>query len=104
MAIGFPAGITQAYIVNNAQAKLAALRRALQDCENFYQDTVAPYVVADLTAAPVSMDSVSAQAIFNAFTDAHSEYVNHANGLPASLPATGYKYGASQNIIIGPLS
>lgn len=104
MAIGFPAGITEQYIVNNAQAKLEAHRRALEDLEDFYQDMIAPYAVTDLEAAPVSMDSVSAQAIFNAMTDAHNEYVNHAVGLPASLPATGYKYGASQNIIVGPLS
>lgn len=104
MAIGFPAGITEAYIVNNAQAKLAALRDALVACEEFYQDTIAPYAVTDLEAAPISMDATSAQALFNAMTDAHNEYVNHVTGLPASLPATGYKYGASQNIVIGPLS
>lgn len=104
MAVGFPAGITEQYIVNNAQTKLEALRRALEDCEDFYQDVIAPYAVTDLEAAPVNMDSVSAQAIFNAMTDAHNEYVNHAQGLPESLPATGYKYGASQDVVIGPLS
>jgi hypothetical protein len=104
MAIGFPAGITQQMVVNNAQAKLANLRRALQDCEEFYQNMVAPYAITDLEAAPINLDAVSAQAIFNALTDAHNEYVNHVTGLPASLPATGYKYGASQNVVIGPLS
>lgn len=103
MAIGFPAGITQQMIINNAQAKLVALRRALRDCEDYYQDIVAPYAVTDLQAAPISMDATSSQAIFNALTDAHNEYVNHVLGLPASLPATGYKYGASQNVVIGPL-
>lgn len=103
MAIGFPAGISADYIVNNAQAKLAALRRAFEDCEDFYQ-WLSAYAPADLEAAPVNMDSVSAQAIFNAFADVHQEYMTRrgTDGFPtATLP---YNFSASQNVVIGPLS
>ena len=108
MAIGFTAGITEAYIVNNAQAKLAALRNALHDCDNFYQWLTA-YAAADLQAAPISMDSTSAQQLFAAFADADALYQLYTTGALAS-PPTGYvtpgtyKFGASQRTVIGPLS
>jgi hypothetical protein len=107
MAIGFPAGITEQYIVNNAQAKLAALRDALVECEEFYKDVVAPYAVTDLEAAPISMDSVSATAIFSAFADANAMYQIYMTGLPPGTypqPASAYVYANSSNVVIGPLS
>lgn len=106
MAVGFPAGITEAYIVNNAQAKLAALRNALIDCEQFYL-WLAAYAAADLEAAPVSMDAPSATAIFSAFADANALYQVYVTGqAPGSYPqVTGpYVYAASQRVVIGPLS
>lgn len=106
MAIGFPAGITEAYIINNAQAKLAALRNALEDAENFYQ-WLSAYAAADLEAAPVSMDAASATALFGAFADANALYQIYSTGLPPSTypqPASAYPYAASQRVIIGPLS
>lgn len=106
MAIGFPAGITEAYIVNNAQSKLAALRNALEDVENFYQ-WLSAYSAPDLEAAPVSMDSVSAGAIFSAFADANALYQIYATGLPPGSypqPGSAYVYASSQRVIIGPLS
>lgn len=106
MAIGFPAGITQAYVVNNAQQKLAALRDALTQCEQFYQ-WLSAYAATDLEAAPISLDSVSAPAIFAAFADANALYQIYTTGqAPGSYPqVTGpYVYAASQRVIIGPLS
>lgn len=94
-------GITQAYIVNNAQAKLAALRRALEDCENFYQ-WLSAYSLPDLEAAPLGMAAADAQDILNAFADAHGMYVLYTGGTPAAqLP---YNFGASQRAVTGPLT
>lgn len=102
MAIGFPAGVTAQYIVNNAQAKLKALQRAFEDCEDFYQ-WLSAYGAADLEAAPIGLDADSAQALLNAFADAHQEYQvrTGAQGFPtATLP---YSFIASQRAVIGPL-
>lgn len=106
MAIGFPAGITAAYIVNNAQSKLAALRDALIDCEQFYL-WLSQYAASDIEAAPVSMDATSATALFSAFADANAMYQVYTTGqAPGTYPqVTGpYNYSASQRVIIGPLS
>jgi hypothetical protein len=108
VAIGFTAGITSAFIVNNAQAKLAALRNALRDCDNFYQ-WLKTYTVTDLEAAPISMDAVSAQDLFNAFADADALYQLYTTGALAA-PPSGYTtpgtyiFGVSQRVVIGPLS
>lgn len=103
MAIGFPAGITEQYIVNNAQEKLSQLRDALEACEDFYL-WLSAYAAADLEAAPISMDSVSAQALFNAFSDANQlcQMYKGVTGFPtATLP---YNFSGSQRVVIGPLS
>lgn len=102
MAVGFPAGITEQYIVNNAQSKLAALRKALQDCADFYK-WLSAYSAADLEAAPISMDATSAQAIFNAFADAN-ELNTLANGGALGSYTLPYVFLASMRVIIGPLS
>jgi len=106
MAVGFPAGITEQYVVNNAQSKLAALRDALEACEDFYL-WLSAMSASDLEAAPVSMDSVSAGAVFSAFADANALYQYYVAGLPPGSypqPASTYVYGASQRVVIGPLS
>jgi hypothetical protein len=106
MAIGFPAGITEQYIVNNAQSKLANLRDALIQCEQFNQWLIAN-AAADLEAAPVSMDVASATALFTAFADAHALYQIYTTGLPPisyPQPGSAYVYANSQRVIIGPLS
>ena len=106
MAVGFPAGITEAYIVNNAQNKLDQLRDALIACEQFFLWLKA-YAAADLEAAPISMDAASAVALFSAFADADAMYQIYTTGqAPATYPqVTGpYVYAASQRVIIGPLS
>lgn len=106
MTIGFPAGITEQYIVNNAQSKLSALRNSLAQCEEFYQ-WLTTNVQADLEAAPISMDTASTTALFNAFADANALYQIYTTGLPPGTypqPASAYTYATSQRVVIGPLS
>lgn len=88
-------------IINQAIAALKELRSALERCQDIYTWT-SSLVLTDLTNAPINMDSATAQGVLNAIADAHAEYVNHFAGLPATLPATGYQYGASQSQLIGP--
>jgi hypothetical protein len=106
MALGFPAGITAAYIVNNAQAKLAALRRALEDVTDYkaWLDTVS---AADLEASPISLDASSADAIKSAFADADALARIYLTGLPPGTypqPPQAYVYASSQRVVIGPLT
>jgi hypothetical protein len=106
VAIGFPAGITEQYIVNNAQAKLSALRDALIDCEQF-NEWLITNAQADLEAAPISMDTPSTVALFGAFADAHALYQIYTTGLPPGSypqPTSAYTYATSQRVVIGPLS
>ena len=107
MAIGFPAGVTLQYIVNNAQTKLAAVRNALESADNMYQ-WLSGLAAADLEAAPVSMDATSAGALLAAFADAHALYQVFLTGqAPSTYPqvtGTPYVYAASQRAVIGPLS
>lgn len=106
MAIGFPAGVTQQFIVNNAQSKLANLRNALVACEQFYL-WLSGLSAADLEAAPISLDATSATALLSAFADANALYQIFTTGLPPGSypqPASAYVYGNSQRVIIGPLS
>jgi hypothetical protein len=106
MAVQFTAGITEQYIVNNAQSVLGQLRDALDRVNNFYL-WLSAYAATDLEAAPVSMDSVSTGNLLSAFADAHALYQIYNTGqAPASYPqvASPYVYGASQRIVVGPLS
>jgi hypothetical protein len=103
MAI-FTSGITQAYVTNNAQAKLAALRNALEDVENFYE-WLSAYAESDLET--MGFTTADATAIFTAFADANALYQIYTTGLPPGTypqPASAYVYAASQRVIIGPLS
>jgi hypothetical protein len=100
VAIGFPAGITTSNVTSNAQARLMQLRYALEACENFYE-WISNYAASDLEAAPVSLDSVSAQALLNAFADAHELYVLYGGGGLGSYTLP-YNFSASQSVIIGP--
>jgi hypothetical protein len=107
MAIQFTAGITEAYIVNNAQNALVQLRDALDRVNDFYL-WLSAYAATDLEAAPISMDSVSAGNLLSAFADAHALYQIYTTGqAPGAYPqvtGTPYVYAASQRIVIGPLS
>jgi hypothetical protein len=106
VTIAFPAGITSAYIVNNAQSKLSALRDALIDCEEFYQWLITNQQ-SDLEASPISMDTASTSALFNAFADANAVYQIYTTGQPPGTypqAASTYVYATSQRVVIGPLS
>lgn len=100
-------GISAQYIINNAQAKLSALRNALEACENMHQ-WLAGVALADLEAAPLSFTASDAQAILTALADADALYQIYLSGqAPATYPqvtGTPYPYGASQRAVIGPLS
>lgn len=103
MAI-FAAGITQAYVTNNAQAKLAALRRALHDVQDMYL-WLAAYAVADLVA--LGFTSADAQDIFTAMADANAVGQIYLTGLPPGTypqPGSAYVYATSQRVVTGPLS
>lgn len=105
MAVGFPAGITEAYIVNNAQAKLRALRQAIHDVQDLYS-WVSGLAAADLEAAPINMDAPSATALLSALADANAIGQIYLTGqAPGTYPqVTGpYVYAASQRVIMGPL-
>jgi hypothetical protein len=103
MAI-FSAGITQAYVTNNAQAKLVALRNALEDVENFYQ-WLSNYALTDLEG--LNFNANDGQQILNAFADANAMYQIYNTGqAPSTYPqvTSPYTYATSQRLVIGPLS
>ncbi len=93
-------GITKDYVNNNAQAKLAALRAALHEVQNFYA-WLSAYAPADLTAMGFSPGG--AQAIFDAFTDANALATLYDGGGLGSYTLP-YKFSASQRAVIGPLT
>lgn len=96
---GVYGGITLQNVISGAQARLMQHRLGLQGCEDFYQ-WLSGYSAADLQAPPLSMSAADAQALLNAFADAHQEYVMHNGGSPtATIP---YPFGASQRQVIGP--
>lgn len=103
MAI-FAAGITQAYVTNNVQNKLSALRNALEGVENFYL-WLASYALGDLTGLGFSTND--GQLILNGFADANALHQIYTTGqAPGSYPqvTSPYTYATSQRLIIGPLS
>ena len=103
MAI-FAAGVTQAYVTNNAQAKLAALRRALHDVQDFYL-WLSAYAATDLVA--LGFTAADAQSVFSAAADANALYQIYATGLPPGTypqPGSAYVYATSQRIVVGPLT
>ena len=97
-------GITQAYVTNNAQSKLAALRNALDDAENFYL-WLSAYSASDLET--LGFSATDANDILSAATDANALVQLYRTGLPPGSypqPGSAYVYAASQRIVIGPLS
>lgn len=100
MAIGFPAGITASNVTSNAQARLMALRLALEAADDYYL-WLSAYSAADLEAAPLSLDSASAQALLNAFADAHEMHTLFTGGGLGSYTLP-YNFSASMRVIIGP--
>lgn len=106
--VGFPAGTNTSQVVATAQSALTVLRNALENCHDFHA-WLSAYAAADLEAAPVSLDSASATALLNAFADADALYQLYTTGALTSPPAGyttpgTYMFGASQRVVIGPLS
>ena len=93
-------GITQAYVTNNAQAKLLALRRALEDVADFRQ-WLSAYSSSDLVA--LGFTQADADAVLSAFADANELAVLYNGGGLGSYTLP-YNFSASQRIIIGPLT
>jgi len=96
-------GNTQQVIIYQSQAKLAALRNALDDVVNFYLWLTA-YANSDLVAAGFS--SADASALLAAFADGNALCQIYRTGLPPGTypqPPSAYVYAASQRTIIGPL-
>ena len=100
MAIGFPAGITASNVTSNAQSRLMQLRYALEAANNYYL-WLSAYAASDLEAAPLSLDAASAQALLNAFADAHELYTLY-NGGALGTYTLPFNFSASQSVIIGP--
>lgn len=100
----FLEGISQASVTNNAQNKLAALRNALQNCEEFNQWLIG-YATGDLVS--LGFSTASSTAIFSAFADAHALYQIYTTGQPPGTypqATSAYTYASSQRVIVGPLS
>jgi hypothetical protein len=108
MAVGFPAGTNESQVIATAQNALVALRNSLKVCDDFHQ-WLSAYSAADLEAAPINLDAVSAAALLGAFADASALYQLYNTGALVSPPSGyttpgTYKFGASQRTVIGPLS
>lgn len=100
----FTDGITSAYVVNNVQAKLAALRRALEDVADL-QSWLAGLSQADLVALGISPNGAS--QIMSAVADANALAQIFESGMPPGTypqPASAYVYANSIRACIGPVS
>jgi uncharacterized protein DUF4082 len=99
MAI-YSAGINQAYVNNNVQNKLLALRSALNGVNDLYL-WLSAYAQSDLVA--LGFSAADAADIFNAVTDAHELYVLFTGGGLGTYTLP-YNFSASQRIVTGPLT
>ena len=93
-------GITQAYVTNNAQAKLSALRRALEDAADMHQ-WLAAYADTDLVA--LGFTQADADQVLAAMADANELHVLY-NGGDLGSYTLPYNFSASQRMVIGPLT
>jgi len=104
VAIVNAASMTPQQIVSRVAQALVNHRQALTVLNDLYAWT-SSLSLADLTAAPIGMDSATAQALLSAVADAHAEYLVHTTGqAPSSYPqvSSPYPYAASQTAVIGP--
>lgn len=98
-------GITQAQVTSSAVARLQALRRALQDCQD-ENAWLAGLSVTDLGA--IGFSSTAASDLKSAFADAGALYQLFGRADPqtdGTLPATytlPYVFGAAARRVIGP--
>jgi hypothetical protein len=96
----YAAGITSAYVNNNVQTKLLALRQALSNVNDLYL-WLSAYAQSDLVT--LGFTAADAADIFNAVTDAHELYVLYTGGGVGTYTLP-YNFSASQRIVIGPMS
>ena len=99
MAI-YSAGITQAYVNNNVQTKLLALRSALNNVNDLYL-WLSAYAQSDLVT--LGFTAADAADVFSAVADAHELYVLFTGGGLGTYTLP-FNFSASQRIVTGPLS
>jgi hypothetical protein len=90
-------------IIGNAQAKLAAHRKALEEAADLFAQ-FSGVTQADLSAAPINMPAGDANSLLSAIADAHAEYLIHTTGQPPGTypqASAAYVYAASQNQVLG---
>jgi len=95
-------GINQAIVTQRVQAKLGALRDALNDIANEYKWT-SGVSVADLQG--IGFSAAGANAILSGVADANAISQLYSTGLPPATypqPTSAYPYEASQAIVLGP--
>lgn len=92
-------GITPQAVTTGAQARLMALRLALEAANDYYL-WLSAYALSDLEAPPLNFSAGDGQAILNAFSDAHQLYLAYTGS--AITPSLPYNFSASQRLIIGP--
>jgi hypothetical protein len=100
MAVFSP--ITQAIVTQRVQAKLSALRAALNDVADEYKWS-SGVAAADLVA--LGFAQADASAILSAVADAHALALIYETGLPPGTypqPPSAYVYEASQAAVLGP--
>jgi hypothetical protein len=91
-------GITQSNVSTGAQARLMALRLALEAAADFYA-WLSAYSSADLVA--IGFTQADADALLTAFADANELAVLY-NGGDLGTYTLPYNFSASQRKIIGP--
>jgi hypothetical protein len=94
-------GVTGAQILSTVTARLFTLRAALEGIDEV-QQWLAGVALADLTAAPLSMDPAVAQAVLDAMADANAFWTWYNNGGAGGRDPSTYNIGASQRRLIGP--
>lgn len=100
-------GLSQAQILSLVQQALLLHRNGMEAMKHLH-DWGAGISVTDLTAAPISFDTSTANAILSAINDGYAEYEIHLTGqAPGTYPqvtGTPYVYSASQSSVIGPVN
>ena len=91
-------GITQVNATTNAQARLSALRMALEAAADFY-NWLSAYSQSDLET--FGYTAADAEALLSAFADANELYVLYGGGGLGSYTLP-YNFSASQRAVIGP--
>lgn len=95
-------GISMVQVASNTQARLIALREALQGVQELYAWS-SGVAVAELQT--LGFSATDAASLQSAIADANAVAQIYSTGLPPSTypqPASAYVYAASQRQVIGP--